>query len=103
MSLEAFHILRITPSPAKGLGAFEPKAGRAPKGQAERSGWLGQRNAEEKPHPRWREQAFPSCSTYFTEGKTHPSRNLGSRPREDRKSLQRQADEGQVKGDVNGP
>ena len=55
-----------------------PWSGEGPRraGRAFRLAWPAERGGEAP--PRWREKAFPSCSAYFTEGKTNPSRNLGS-------------------------
>ena len=50
-----------------------------PERQIERSGWLCQRNAKEKPPPRSGDKALPPCATCAVEGGTIRSRNLGPR------------------------
>jgi len=94
--LITLQIPRITASPAKGLGAFEPRRrgregwgeaprawpverGGTPKGRPSVPAGLASGTREEAP-PRWREKAFPPGNTYFIEGKTNPSRNLGNLP-----------------------
>jgi len=56
-----------------------------PERQTERSVWLRQRNAKEKPLPVQEIKPFPPCATCAAEGRTLRSRNLG------REKVQRKA------------